>query len=161
LAGHEVISYTRDNRELDAYGPLRRLSLAARTSWAWDTQRELSRLIARERPTIAHFVNTLPLISPAAFWTCRHHAVPVVYNVQNYRLSCPAATFLRNDAICTECPERGFARSVIHACYRGSRAASLTQTQRGEYLLFVGRLTVEKGILTLLDASSRLDDALS
>jgi glycosyltransferase involved in cell wall biosynthesis len=215
LAGHEVITYTRDNRELDDYGPLQRLTLGARTSWAWDTQRALSRLIERERPAIAHFVNTLPLISPAAFWTCRNHAVPVVYNVQNYRLACPAATFLRNGAICKECPEHGLARSVIHACYRGSRAASAAvavatalhrslgtfaqavdrylvpsqfmartlaryanieehklivkvnavtpdpgaQIVRGEYLLFVGRLTVEKGILTLLDAYARLQDA--
>jgi glycosyltransferase involved in cell wall biosynthesis len=215
LAGHEVITYTRDNRELDDYGPLQRLSLAARTSWAWDTQRELSRLIERERPAIAHFVNTLPLISPAAFWTCRKHALPVVYNVQNYRLACPAATFLRDGAVCTECPDDGLHRSVVHACYRGSRAASLAvaaatqlhrslgtfaravdrflvpshfmanalidyagldphklivkpntvtpdpgaQTQPGQYLLFVGRLTVEKGILTLLDAYSALRDA--
>lgn len=215
LAGHEVITYTRDNRELDDYGPLQRLTLGARTSWAWDTQRDLSRLIERERPAIAHFVNTLPLISPAAFWTCRSHAVPVVYNVQNYRLACPAATFLRHGAICKECPEHGLERSVIHACYRGSRAASAavavaTKLHRslgtfahavdrylvpsqfmartlaryanieehklivkantvtpdpgaqivcGEYLCFVGRLTVEKGILTLLDAYTRLHDA--
>ena len=215
LAGHEVIAYTRDNRELDDYGPLQQLTLGARTSWAWDTQRELTRMIARERPSIAHFVNTLPLISPAAFWTCHNHAVPVVYNVQNYRLACPAATFLRNGAICTECPQHGLARSVIHACYRGSRAASAAvawatklhrslgtyahavdrylvpsqfmartlaryanieehklivkantvtpdpgpQVAPGEYLLFVGRLTVEKGILTLLDAYARLADA--
>ncbi|HTU63815.1 MAG TPA: glycosyltransferase family 4 protein, partial [Polyangiales bacterium] len=33
------------------------------------------------------------------------------------------------------------------------------QTERGEYLLFVGRLTVEKGILTLLDAYARLQCA--
>jgi glycosyltransferase involved in cell wall biosynthesis len=215
LAGHELISYTRDNRELEDYGPLQRLTLAARTTWAWDTQRALSRLIERERPAIAHFVNTLPLVSPAAFWTCRRHALPVVYNVQNYRLACPAATLLRDGAICTECPEHGLSRSVIHACYRGSRAASLavavaTQVHRslgtfahavdrfvvpssfmartliqhagldphklvvkpnsvgpdpgpqpacGDYLLFAGRLTLEKGILTLLDAYSDLTAA--
>lgn len=141
--------------------------------------------------------------------------MPVVCNVQNYRLACPAATLLRNGAICKECPEHGLARSVIHACYRGSRAASAavavaTKLHRslgtferavdrflvpsqfmgrtlagyanieerklivkantvtpdpgprvvhGEYFLFVGRLTVEKGVLALLDAYARLQDA--
>jgi glycosyltransferase involved in cell wall biosynthesis len=215
LAGHEVISYTRDNRELDEYGPLQRISLAARTTWAWDSQRALSRIIARERPALAHFVNTLPLISPAAFWTCQRHGVPVVYNVQNYRLACPAATFLRDGVVCTECPERGLWRAVLHGCYRDSRAASLavaaaTQAHRsigtfahavdrflvpsafmaqtlvrhagldphklvvkpnsvspdpgpraraGDYLLYAGRLTPEKGVLTLLDAYAELPGA--
>lgn len=125
LAGYEVTCYTRHNRELDYYGPIQRLTLAARTTWAWDTQHSLSQVIERERPAIAHFVNTLPLISPAAFWTCQRLAVPVVYNVQNYRLACPAATFLRDGAVCTECPEHGLSRSVRYGCYRGSRAASL------------------------------------
>ena len=124
-AGHEVVTYTRDNRELDDYGPLRRLTLGPRTSWAWDTQRELSRVIERERPSIVHVVNTLPLISPAAFWTCKRYKLPVVYSVHNYRLACPAATFLRAGAACTECPDHGLVRGVIHGCYRDSRAASL------------------------------------
>jgi glycosyltransferase involved in cell wall biosynthesis len=186
--------------------------LAARTTWAWDTQYTLSQVIERERPALAHFVNTLPLISPAAFWTCQRLAVPVVYNVQNYRLACPAATFLRDGVVCTECPEHGLSRSVRYGCCGGSRAASLAvavatqvhrtlgtferavdrflvpttfmaqtlikhagldrhklivkpntvapdpgpQTQRGSYLLYAGRLAVEKGLHTLLDAYALL-----
>ena len=65
-AGHEVVTYTRDNRELDDYSPLQRLTLGLRTPWAWDTQRALAGAIERERPSLAHFVNTLPLISAAA-----------------------------------------------------------------------------------------------
>jgi glycosyltransferase involved in cell wall biosynthesis len=154
LAGHEVISYTRDNRELEDYGLLRRLTLAARTTWAWDTQRALSSLIVRERPAVAHFVNTLPLVSPAAFWTCKRHGVPVVYNVQNYRLACPAATFLRDGHVCTECPEHGLARSVRYGCYRDSRAASLavalaTQLHRslGTFVHAVDRFLVPSAFM--------------
>lgn len=213
LAGHDVLEYTRDNAELADYGPLQKLSVAARTIWAWDTQRELKALLQRERPDVAHFVNTLPLISPAAFSTCHERGVAVVWNVQNYRLICPAATLLRNGEICTECSDHGLARSVRYGCYKGSRAATLAvasttavhralgtfahavdrylvpsefmaqtlieragiepnkvrvkpnsvdpdpgaRSETGRYLLFAGRLTPEKGILTLLDAYASLE----
>jgi len=215
LAGHEVITYTRDNRELDDYGPLQRLTLGARTSWAWDTQRALSRLIERERPAIAHFVNTLPLISPAAFWTCATTLCPSSTTCRTIGRHVRQRPFYATARSATSARSTGLARSVIHACYRGSRAASAAvavatalhrsigtfahavdrylvpsqfmartlaryanieehklivkvnavtpdpgcQILRGEYLLFVGRLTVEKGILTLLDAYARLQDA--
>lgn len=211
-AGHHVVAYTRDNRELAEYGRVARLTLAARTAWAWDTQRELAELIARERPDVAHFVNTLPLVSPAAFWTCQRHGVRTVYNVQNYRLGCPAATFVRDGSVCVQCSSHGLLRGVVHGCYRGSRSATLAvalamqlhrrigtyahavdrflvpsrfmaqalvehagldprklvvrpnavdldpgpRTGAGSYLLFAGRLTEEKGILTLLEAYAAL-----
>jgi glycosyltransferase involved in cell wall biosynthesis len=122
-------------------------------------------MIERERPDIAHFVNTLPLISPAAFWTCQRLAVPVVYNVQNYRLACPAATFLRDGAICTECPDHGLSRSVRYACYRDSHAATLavvlaTQVHRtlGTFERAVDRFLVPSAFMAqTLIKHARLD----
>src|SRR5262249_15809772 len=123
-AGIDVIEYTRDNREIARYGLLRKATLPARTLWAWDTQRELGALLRRERPDVAHFVNTLPLISPAAYATCRDAGVAVVQSLQNYRLACAAGTLARAGGVCEECSERDLTRAVLHACYRGSHAAS-------------------------------------
>ena len=121
-AGHSVIEYFRDNHEITGYGPWRRATLAARTVWAWDSHREIRALLERARPHVAHFHNTFPLISPAAYYACRSAGVPVVQSLHNPRLVCPAATFHRNHGVCEDCLGRRFAwPAVLHACYRGSR----------------------------------------
>ncbi len=210
--GHPVVAYQKTNHEIEDYGPLRRASLPLRSAWAWDSRRELASLLARERPDVAHFHNTFPLISPAAYEVCRRAGVPVVQTLHNYRLACPAATLSREGRVCTECPDRSLWRGVRHGCYRGSRLATavvagglaahrargtferdvqvyvaLTEFSRatlcgaglpadriavkpnflahdpgprrgdGAYALFLGRLSEEKGVRTLLDAWRRLD----
>jgi glycosyltransferase involved in cell wall biosynthesis len=121
--GHQVVEYVRHNDEIAGYGPWRKATLAARTVWAWDSHREISALLERERPHIAHFHNTFPLISPAAYYACRDAGVPVVQWLHNPRLVCPAATLQRNHRVCQDCLRRKFAwPGVLHACYRGSRA---------------------------------------
>ncbi len=120
-AGHSVVTYTRESREIDDYGLWKRFTLAPRTVWARDSQRELRALISRETPDVAHFTNTFPLISPSVYYTCRDTAVPVVQSIHNYRLLCPAATLWRDGAICEECVDHSLLRSVRHACYRKSR----------------------------------------
>lgn len=123
-AGHRVVCYRRSNAEIDGYGPWRRATLPVRAFWAWDSYRELASLLARERPDVAHFTNTFPLISPAAYDACRAAGVPVVQSLHNYRLLCPAATFLRNGSLCEECVDHSLLRSIRYGCYRGSRAAT-------------------------------------
>lgn len=45
-------------------------------------------------------------------------------SLHNYRLLCPAATFLRNGSLCEECVDHSLLRSIRYGCYRGSRAAT-------------------------------------
>jgi len=124
--GHRVVEYRRDNEEIQSYSALRKLSLFGRTIWNSETFRALVGIIDRERPDVAHFHNTFPLISPSAYYACREEGVPVVQTLHNYRLACPASTFYRDGRICKECVDRGLSRGVVHACYRASHAASAT-----------------------------------
>jgi glycosyltransferase involved in cell wall biosynthesis len=123
-AGHTVIEYNRDNDEIAAYNFIERVSLGPRTVWAWDSCDQIRALLRAEKPDVAHFDNTFPLISPAVYYACREAGVPVVQTLHNYRLLCPGATFQREGRVCEDCLGRSPWRGVLHGCYRDSRAAT-------------------------------------
>jgi glycosyltransferase involved in cell wall biosynthesis len=203
--GHEVVRYTAHNDEVSS---LSAVTLGQRTIWNQHVYRDLRRLIARQQPQIVHVHNTLPLLSPSVYYAAGAEQVPVVQTLHNYRLMCPSAVCYRNGRVCTDCVGKPVAwPAVLHACYRGSRAASaavvtmlsvhrlagtwqrktsvyiaLTAMARemfiaaglpagkivlkpnfvdpdpgpgggaGGYALFVGRLSAEKGLQTLIEA---------
>jgi glycosyltransferase involved in cell wall biosynthesis len=211
-AGHEVVEYVRDNKEINNQTVVQQISLAARTTWAWDSHRDLGSLLRREKPDITHFHNTFPLVSPSAYYACASAGVPVIQTLHNPRLICPAATLSRNGKPCEDCARSAFLwPAVRHACYQDSRVksalvgsmlvahrlagtwnakvdryiASTTFYRRkfadagipperialkphfveadpgvrdrpGDYALFIGRLSPEKGIPTLLKAWEHL-----
>src|SRR6266550_2627380 len=120
-AGHEVLEYTRHNDEIVDGGILSKANLAARTLWAWDSVARLRALLRREKPDLAHFHNTFPLISPAAYYACQREGVPVVQSLHNPRLMCPAATFYREGRVCEDCLGRCTSwPGIVHACYHNS-----------------------------------------
>lgn len=209
--GHDVTTYVADNREIDGTG---RLALARATVWNSAASREVRELCSRRPPVVAHFHNFFPLISPAAYYGARAEGAAVVQTLHNYRLICPAATLYRDAAPCEACVGKAVAwPSVLHACYRGDRAATtvaassismhrllrtwqrqvnvyiaLTDFARrkfiegglpadrivvkpnflssdpgigehqGGFALYVGRVSPEKGITTLLNAWTRVGE---
>ncbi|MDB4306204.1 glycosyltransferase family 1 protein, partial [bacterium] len=205
-AGHDVVVYERHNDEINGYPVWRRADLLRRTIWATDSARSICEILVQNRPQVAHFYNSFPLISPAAYYACASEGVPVVQTLPNYRLICPSAQLRRNGQICELCVGKSVAwEGVRYGCYRDSRAQSaavagmllfhrlagtwkkcvhtyiaLTEFSRQKfidgglpaekiavkpnflhpdpgprtrdsgYALFVGRLTTEKGVATLL-----------
>jgi glycosyltransferase involved in cell wall biosynthesis len=123
-AGVEVIVYTRSNDDVDENDQYEVLRTAASMSWSRRSYQDVSALIRREQPQLAHFHNTFPLVTPSAYAACRDQGVPVVQTLHNYRLVCSAATFFRDGHICETCtPGRPWA-GVQHRCYRHTTAGS-------------------------------------
>jgi glycosyltransferase involved in cell wall biosynthesis len=207
--GHEVLRYTLDNHDIKGMNPL---LLAKNTVWNSRAYRDLRSLIRDQKPQIAHFHNTFPLISPSAYHAVKDEGIPVVKTLHNYRLLCPNALFFREGKVCEDCLGKPFPLpGIIHGCYRGSKYNSAmvattmslhsllgTWTQvvdvfiayskfamdkfveggipaeklafktnflhpapqpgegKGGYGVFVGRLSVEKGLGVMLDAWRQL-----
>lgn len=195
--GHEVVPWTPTPDELR-----NDLHAGARTVWSPDAMRRVRALIAKLRPDVVHVHNLFPMLSPAVL-----RVVPpdtaLVMTLHNYRYACLPGTFLLDDRVCEDCLGHTPWRGVVHACFRGSRAASAAlatsitahrvagsfnridrflavsdfmrrkhieagipsdritiqrnfataeprRTGSGEYFLYVGRLSAEKGLSALI-----------
>lgn len=207
--GHQVDCYEESNFNLDKLSPL---ATSTRTIWSTRSYQKVAQKLTSTQYDIVHVHNFFPLISPSVYYAAKNKQVPVVQTLQNFRLLCPNALFLRDGKVCEDClgkfiPYPG----VLHGCYRQSKRASavtaamlafhralgtwkktvdryiaLTNYDRqkfiqggipaekiavkpniiypdpgvgngdGGYALFVGRLSVEKGIDTLLAAWKKL-----
>jgi glycosyltransferase involved in cell wall biosynthesis len=124
--GHEVLPYTLHNDAIQHMGSWK---IAGQTIWNRGTYNEVRKLIRRQRPDLMHCHNTFPLISPSVYYAARIENVPVVQSLHNSRLLCPNGLLLRNQRICEDCLGRFISwPSVVHGCYRGSRAASAVVT---------------------------------
>jgi len=120
--GHEVVRYAVHNEDVCKIG---KIDLAIKSIWSREQYQRLRNLLRREHPDVAHFHNTLPLISPAGYWGAKAENVAVVQTLHNYRLICPGSLFFRNAKPCEDCKEKFIPwPAVIHACYRQSRSAT-------------------------------------
>ena len=138
--GVEVISYERHNRDIPA-GSLMDLAGHARSmAWSTGTYRELTKLIRKHRPQLAHFHNTFQLISPSAYAACHDNGVAVVQTLHNYRLVCPGGLLQRDGVPCERCVGKAPLPAIRYRCYRHSLAATaavswmlISNRRRGTY----------------------------
>ena len=121
-AGHKVVRYEKDNRDIPDRGG--RLGLALRTIWNPRTYCEIRAIIRAERPDVVHCHNTFPLVSPSVYWAAAREGVPVVQTLHNYRLACLDGYLFREGHVCEDCLGRTPWRGVCRRCYRDSRAQS-------------------------------------
>ena len=124
-AGHQVASYTRSNDEMSEISPIDIVRVISGMHRSRRTERELSDIIERFQPEVAHVHNTFPLISSSAHEICRAKGIPVVQTVHNYRLTCVAATHFRDGRVCESCSPMNVVSAITHRCYRGSALGSL------------------------------------
>ena len=123
--GHEVVLYTRDNREIERFSVIGKMLLPVRAVFNRKTYRDVIRIIREQHIDVVHVHNTLTLISPSVYYAALKCKIPVVQTVHNFRLICPAATLYRDGHICEDCLSKGLRCAVKHNCYRGSKLQTI------------------------------------
>lgn len=117
--GHETHSYILNNLNID---DSRKINISLSTLWSRTSFYEIISILKKERPDIVHAFNTFPLISPSLYYACRSQEIPVIQSLDNPRLVCPAASFYRNNQLCTICLDhRSPWLGVFHGCYHHSK----------------------------------------
>ncbi|MEE4561910.1 glycosyltransferase family 4 protein [Paenibacillus polymyxa] len=213
--GIETEHYYVHNDSIQSKGLANMAKLAVEAAWSFPEFKRIKELLLRVKPDVVHVHNFFPVISPSVYHACERLGVPVVQTLHNYRLICPAATFMRGNEVCEKCLHGTLLHSIRHGCYRGSqlqtipvaamikfneligtwqhkvsRYIALTEFARDKfaesgipldriavkpnfihhqtvkakydpndrYLLFVGRISAEKGVRNLLQAWSQRED---
>ena len=100
---------------------------AASAIWNQYSYRRIRSFANEQHPDVAHFHNTFPLISPAAYYAMRRQRIPAVQTLSNFRLICPGGLLMRNGGPCEECIDgKSLHPALIHGCYRNSRPATIS-----------------------------------
>lgn len=120
----DTFLFERYNDDINESTLIRKVKLAIKSAWSTETYNDLTTLIKKTRPDIAHFHNTFPLISPSAYAACHDAGIPVVQTLHNFRFICPGAQLQRNGHICEECIDHSLLPALLHRCYRKSFSAT-------------------------------------
>ncbi len=119
-AGHEVIEHHVSNPT----GALATAGALALSPSNPLSARAVKRVVAAQRPDVAHIHNTWYSLSPSVVQALKHTGVPVVMTLHNYRLLCANALLFRDGRPCEDCVGTHPWRGVQHRCYRDSAVAS-------------------------------------
>lgn len=118
--GHEVFMYTRHNDEIKKMGLLKKLMIPFNTIYNFKTKRDIEKIVRENNIDIVHVHNTLPLISPSVYVGAKKAGAKVVQTIHNFRLLCPAATFVKDNKICEDCINKSLICAIKGRCYRNS-----------------------------------------
>lgn len=121
--GHNVELATVSNRSIDGYGG--KLQTALHAAYSPFGLEWMRKQIDEFRPDIVQSHNIFPLLTPSIYDACAEAGVPVVQTLHNFRVTCAAATLLRDGAVCEKCVSATPYWGALHRCYRGSPLGSL------------------------------------
>ena len=118
--GHNVFTYTRDNKELDAMNAPRKVGALFNSACSAKVRTEISDIIRKKNIDIIHVHNTHMLITPAVYYAACDNGIPVVQTMHNFRFFCIGALLFKDGHICRKCMKNGLSHGVKNKCYHDS-----------------------------------------
>lgn len=122
--GEDVYLFAKQSKAIDSFSLWRRARMLQQVPDNREIVRELTSLVQKVKPDVAHVHNVFPMISVGVYEALHSLGVPVVQTVHNYRFLCPNGTFYVDGAVCEDCSTENFTPCVRKKCMRGSRIVS-------------------------------------
>lgn len=105
-------------------GFMNNLRTIGRIHYSFEAKKNIEKLIAVEKPDIAHLNNISHQISPSIIDSLRKSGIPIVMSLRDYKLTCPVYTLLRDGKLCEECSGGRFYKVLTNRCTKGSVSKS-------------------------------------
>lgn len=129
-AGHKVVFFSveRDENEPCPYSKyfisdtskMPKLRGLRKYFYNNEVAKKLEQLIVDEKPDIAHAHLMWGYMAPAIFKVLKKYHIPLVHTVHDYRMVCPAYTFMTQGQICEECRGTKFYTCAVNRCSKGN-----------------------------------------
>ncbi|RJR10592.1 hypothetical protein C4588_03060 [Candidatus Parcubacteria bacterium] len=134
--GHEVIFFSSQNAEnvpcaqskyfVSNINDIPRWKGLQNYFYNREAKVKLRKLIADEKPDIAHVHLFWGNISPSIFSVLKKHNIPLIHTAHDYRIVCPAYTFTDiNGNVCEKCKGKHFFYCAVRRCSKGKFLESL------------------------------------
>ncbi len=102
-AGVDVLRFERDSGELD--GSVIRKAVAGLVLTYRPGAGGIRQVLREWRPSVVHFHNIWPLLTPSALRAAKRSGAAVVLTAHNYRFACPGGALLRDGLLHEDCIE--------------------------------------------------------
>jgi glycosyltransferase involved in cell wall biosynthesis len=117
--GHVVSKYEATNAEIEELSLVGKCQSLWQVGWSKTGYERIKTAIDLFQPDLMHVHNYWFRLTPSIFAAAKERRVATVLTLHNYRLTCPATTFLRNGKPCELCMDGKASRILIHRCYPG------------------------------------------
>lgn len=109
-------------------GTLDTIRIALNILYSVEAKKKLDRLIAIDRPDIAHLHNFAHQISPSILDVFQKYDVPVVMTLHDFKIVCPSYLLLNNGFLCEACKMQRYYQCLLKKCVKSSRLKSFINT---------------------------------
>jgi glycosyltransferase involved in cell wall biosynthesis len=117
--GHIVSKYEATNAEIEELTLVGKCQSLLQVGWSKTGYERVSVAIDAFRPDLMHVHNYWFRLTPSIFAAAKERGVATALTLHNYRLACPATTFLRKGRPCELCMDGKASRILIYNCYPG------------------------------------------
>ena len=99
--------------------------ITGRMLYSFHAKDRLEKLIAAEKPDLAHLHMIDHQISPSILHTLKKHGIPVIQTLHQYKLVCPNYRLYnpRTNEICERCVGGNFWHPIVQRCHKDSGLA--------------------------------------
>ncbi len=118
-----------DNIDFELTSPFQKArafpKIAGRMLYSFHAKKRLEKLLAAEKPDIAHLHMIDHQISPSILHTLKKHGIPVIQTLHQYKLVCPNYRLYNplTNQICEKCLDGHFYHPIFERCHKDSRLA--------------------------------------
>lgn len=105
--------------------PINALKVTLHSIYSIEARRNISRLLDRVKPDIAHLHSIRHHITKSILPELAKRDVPVVWTLHDYKEICPNTSFYNGRSICESCMGNKYAAILWNRCKKGSLSASL------------------------------------